>query len=358
MRAHPLPHTAGLPSLVFHGARRAAALAGLALLAGLAGCGGGGGDSAAPPPATGPTLAEREAAVRGTAGTNAACVVAQPFYWTVGDATGALAGQSVGTGAPGAQTAMSIASASKWLYGAYVAELRAGALSADDLRHLTFSSGYTQFDACLQTQTVAQCQTYQGPLINNGGYVAGDEGRFNYSGGHMQRHATLVGLGPDDNAALAQAIVGGLGGGIALAYTQPQLAGGAATTAAEYGRVLQRIVAGQLRMTALLGSSAVCTNPLTCASAGATPIPLSESWHYSIGHWVEDDPSVGDRAFSSPGAFGFYPWVDAGKRWWGVLARYSTNGSGDPNPALRPYMQSVQCGRLLRAAWLDATPRP
>ena len=66
------------------------------------------------------------------------------------------------------------------------------------------------------------------------------------------------------------------------------------------------------------------------------------SWHYSIGQWVEDDPVSGDGAFSSPGAFGFYPWVDAGKSWYGIVARSVTNG----------YYESAQCGGLICKAWL------
>jgi len=334
--------------------RHATALAALLLTA----CGGSssGGDS----PSTGsPGAAEREAAARATALNHPACVTAQPFYWTIGDTSGPLAGASVGTGAPGAGTNMSIASASKWLYASHVAELRQGALSAEDVKFLTFSSGYTGFDDCLQGQTVAECQSYQGTLIHNGDYVAAHDGKFYYSGGHMQKHATLpsMGLGPDDNAALAQHIAAGLNGTMSLAYTQPQLAGGAYTNATEYGRFLQRVLSGQLRMGSLLDANKVCTNPTTCATAVVTPIPLTESWHYSIGHWVEDDPAVGDGAFSSPGAFGFYPWIDANRRYWGVLARYSVTGTGNADPMQRPYVQSVMCGRQIRAAWLSGVAR-
>ena len=88
----------------------------------------------------------------------------------------------------------------------------------------------------------------------------------------------------------------------------------------------------------------MCTNPLTCVTARSTPIPPNESWHYALGHWVENDPSAGDGAFSSPGALGFYPWVDASRQGYGVLARESTAGS--------PAMDSVRCGRLIRQAWV------
>ncbi len=348
----------------------------LAAAASLSGCGGGGdagatdteatssatnstsADTSSPAdtptttPTQGPTLVQRAAAARQTAETNAHCVAVQPFHWQIGDASGRLAGGGAGTNPPTALTRMSVASASKLVYGAYVAELRGGQLSAEDVRFLTFTSGFTQFDLCLRDQTVAECQSYQGALIHNGGYVHDNDGLFYYSGGHMQMHATLVGLGADDNAALAREVNTRLGLPGGIDYGQPQLAGGVQTTAESYGRFLQRIVAGRLKINALLGTHAVCTNPTTCATAASTPVPANESWHYSIGHWVEDDPQVGDGAFSSPGAFGFYPWIDKDKLWWGTLAREdhsdSTVGQG---------ARSTYCGRQIRAAWLSGRPR-
>jgi hypothetical protein len=75
----------------------------------------------------------------------------------------------------------------------------------------------------------------------------------------------------------------------------------------------------------------------------ASPTPVGESWSYSIGHWVDADPVVGDGAFSSTGAFGFHPWIDASKTSYGVLARRTAvPGTGS---------ESAACGRLLRKAW-------
>ncbi|WP_374563021.1 hypothetical protein [Ideonella sp.] len=303
-----------------------------------------------------PTMAERIAAAHSTAENNALCQAVRPFYWSVGDATGPRTDGRVGLMAPGAHTMMSIASASKLIDGAYVVEQLGVRLTDDEVSYLNFTSGYTEFDRCLKDQTVAECQSYQSRRIHNGGYVPENKGRFYYSGGHMQKQATLVGLGPDDNTALAAHINAGLGG-TAFQYTQPQLAGGVKTNAAEYGRFLQHIVDGQLKIRALLGTHAVCTNPATCPTAVYSPIPSDESWHYSVGHWVEDDPVVGDGAFSSPGAFGFYPWIDAGKRWWGVLARESIVNLGRADKTATPAAESLYCGRQIRAAWLSGQPR-
>ena len=297
-----------------------------------------------------PGLAARRAAAATAAQSDPACAAAQPFHWSVGDAGGRLAEGSVGSGAPLADTAMAIASASKWLYAAYVAQQRGGAPTDDDRRMLNFTSGWTGFDVCLPGQTVAQCQAHDGLFIHNGGFDAAHVGRFNYSGGHMQKHALLMGLGDADNVVLARQVGDALG--LELAYSQPQLAGGGVTSATQYGRFLQRLTAGRLQMAQLLQADAVCTNPETCPSAVYSPVGGVYSWRYAWGHWIEDDPVSGDGAFSSAGAFGFYPWVDASRTWWGIVARRSEGelGAGQNQ---RPARESAACGARIRTAWIQ-----
>ena len=85
------------------------------------------------------------------------------------------------------------------------------------------------------------------------------------------------------------------------------------------------------------------------ANPSATPITSGANWHYSLGHWVEDDSALGDDgAFSSTGAFGFYPWIDAARSHYGVLARVGLPGSGN---------ESAACGKLIRQAWLSGQAR-
>jgi hypothetical protein len=79
-----------------------------------------------------------------------------------------------------------------------------------------------------------------------------------------------------------------------------------------------------------------------------SPSPLA--WHYSYGHWVEDEPGTGDGAFSSPGKFGFYPWIDASKTYYGIVAREDLTPGGTIQTA--PYYQSALCGRAIRKALL------
>ncbi|RZL39196.1 MAG: hypothetical protein EOP35_04210 [Rubrivivax sp.] len=303
---------------------------------------------------------DRAAAARQTAESAATCVAAQPFYWEIGDATQLLAGGKAGEGAPERSTQMAIASASKWLYGAFVAERRQGQLTAEDVKFLHFQSGYTRYRVCRRDQAIAACQ--QSLLNGRGRKDTATENRFDYNGGHMQQHAVLMGLGeqgPDGLAlAVKQALAPALGDDWRLSYSQAMPAGGGVTSAADYSRFLRALLDGRLQLGALLGTEAVCTNPRRCpGDAVKTPIPAAESWHYSLGHWVEDDPQLGDGAFSSPGAFGFYPWISADKRFYGVVAREQRGGLLSGDISEKPATASVACGRQIRAAWLDGRAR-
>ena len=94
-----------------------------------------------------------------------------------------------------------------------------------------------------------------------------------------------------------------------------------------------------------LGTHRVCANPDAAGcDAIASPISGTEDWGYSLGHWVEDDPVVGDGAYSSPGAFGFYPWISGDKSLYGILAREDADSTAG--------FKSALCGRLIRQAWV------
>jgi hypothetical protein len=303
---------------------------------------------------------QRAAAAQQTAQSAGSCRATQPFYWEIGDAHGALAGGAAGADAPARDTQMHIASASKLVYSAYVAERRSGVLTDEDIRLLTFRSGYTRFRTCRRNQTEGACLN---SLLNGAGSLdPATEGRFDYSGGHMQKHASLMGLGDMGNEAMAAEIrqtLKQLGPDWHFSYTQPQPAGGGVSSVGDYARLLSAIVGGQLQIARLLGTHKVCTNPQTCPDeAIRTPIPSNESWHYSIGHWVEDDPRTGDGAFSSPGAFGFYPWISADRQYYGIVGRESRHGifSGDEEES--PAIQSVDCGRDIRHAWMTGQNQP
>ena len=307
-------------------------------------------------PGVAQTIAERTAAATTTSTTAAACTALPKFYWEIGDGSGALASGTYGTSPPTATTQMNIYSASKWIYGAYVYQLRGGVLSSADLRSVRMSDGYTQTSACILSSTVGACQS------NMGVQSAADVDKFYYASGHFQKHAAVdLGLASKTRATLATEIHSYLGNDWTFTYARTDLAGGGNTSAADYGTFLRKMLNGTVLLSGgALGSDAVCTytgatDPVTgrvnCASSSYSP--NGEAWNYSIGHWVESDPvwlaGGGDAAYSSPGLAGFYPWIDASRTYYGVLARIdlTANAGG----------ASTACGRLIRKAWLTATPQ-
>lgn len=309
--------------------------------AALAACGGSGGDGGSPP-ASGPDQATRIAAAQQTAANNAFCTALGPFYYELGDRNGAIVSGAIGS-TYSATTQMNVASASKWLFGAYVAEVRGGVLSQADTRATHMLSGYASMGSlCLPNATVASCFTMAG----NDTYTPAKLDRYNYDSGHFQKWGVDNGMAAMTGADVANAYQATLG--ITSSFNGPLLAGGAIMSAADYAVFLRRILNSQLHIASLLGDQKTCSQPgAACPTADYSPI-TAEAWSYSVGHWVEDDPAVGDGTFSSAGAFGFYPWVDSTKTYYGILAREDTTGTN------RGYA-SAQCGRLIRKAYISGT---
>lgn len=287
------------------------------------------------------------------------CLASQPFYWEIGNKIKPLATGSSGKHAPQADSSLRIASATKWWFGAYVVQLRKGNLSKTDISALTMRSGYTsqRFRRCIsrsdkrqQALTVQDCFQANGWFgKSNHHHEPSHQGIYFYNGGHFQHWAVSNGLGPLNSSALASAFRHTLSNSLSIAFDTPQPAGGGISSAATFGRFLRLILQGKLLIKNYLGTHAVCTHPQHCPEQTAyTPVPDDLSWSYSLGHWVEDDPASGDGAFSSPGFFGFYPWIDASKRWYGIIAR-EKRGLFE-----RPAQQSAKCGAAMRQAWLSA----
>ncbi len=308
------------------------------------------------------TMAQQVAAATATAQTNPNCTrsVLGDYYWEVGDVNGPLASGTVGSTVT-ATTPLSIDSASKWIYASYVAQYDGGAVPAAQVPYLNFTSGYSNFGnagRCLQTDTVATCVAR-----NNSTQNPATTGYFYYDSGHMEVHAnTFMGQGPSVTTALNNSIltsVFNISSPSTLGYSSPLMAGAVYSSGSTYGTFLRRILSGTLAMKELLGTNKVCTNPFTCPTAKFSPMQTSgESWNYSLGHWVEDDPVVGDHAFSSAGLAGFYPWIDQTKTYYGVIARtVSLPGS------FQGYV-SAKCGRMIRQAFVtgvattSTTPTP
>jgi hypothetical protein len=191
-----------------------------------------------------PTDAERAAAATRTASTNLLCGarVLGPFYWEIGRREGTLVSGSVtprgSTVTITADTLLSVASASKWVFAAYAVERFGNTASARPFLNLT--SGYSNFRTsdCPTDGTVAEC------LPGSRNRKESTAKMFHYDGGHMQQHAINIGLGPLDNDGLGVEISSILGTQPPVAYAQPGIAGGISTTARDYSAFLRRLLVG------------------------------------------------------------------------------------------------------------------
>jgi hypothetical protein len=287
-----------------------------------------------------PTESAKIAAASATANNNSFCSLIYPFYWEIGSANGSLGSGTTGDNSVTSTTTLSIASASKLIFASYVVEKRNGSLTTDDIKSLNFTSGYSTFSSCVGYVTVNGCYT------GTSAYVPADDNKYYYSGGHMQKLAAVdLGLAALGVAGLATELSTFLGSDIGITFSIPQPAGGIRLSAEGYGIFLRKILNGNLRIIENLGSNSVCTNVSVCPTTSvSTPIPSTESWNYSLGHWIENDSVQGDGSFSSPGLYGFYPWINSDKTRYGIIARYDTG--------INAYWESVECGRLIRKAYV------
>lgn len=220
-------------------------------------------------------------------------------------------------------------------------------------------------------------------LACNSTYTAANDGLFSYGGGHFQRFALAATAGitdpgdgetnyglPDGNldgtpsagaSGLAATVLASfqLSSLTGFLYDFPQLAGGVQTSAAGYAPILQAILSGSLVMKGYLGADPICawtksppTDPTATCNAVYSPINY-EALHYSYAHWVEDDPMNGDGSFSSPGKFGFYPWIDASKSFYGIISRHQApTGVVAGQSTVGEGWASLLCGRQIRKAFL------
>lgn len=287
------------------------------------------------------TLNDRISAAHKAAREAEECKVIQPFYYELGNKSHALFGDSIGVDAPDAVTEMDIASASKWIMGAYTVEKLQGRLSPSNIRLLNFSSGYDQFSKCGQTLTVEDCQKSG----TNGNQTIQNIGKFNYNGGHLQKLGVVLGLGAFDVVSLGNEVSSVVG--INIKYFSPQLAGAVETSANEYSKFLRSMMNNELLIGRLLGKHAICASPAFCPqSAIGSPIASDLDYDYSLSHWVENDAKKGDGSFSSAGAFGFYPWVDKNKSFYGIIARKNLSaGAGQ---------KSMLCRQEIRKAFMKS----
>lgn len=287
------------------------------------------------------------------AASGAACDDVRPFYWEIGGESGSpiVSGQVGGT-TYDRNTVMGIASASKWIFGAYVLERYlgppTGTSGATIISALNMSEGHTSFSpvSCAFTTYVNGCH-----VIGSNDDVDGSKvGYFNYGGGDGQYAAAdtgLLALNAKNKTTLLAEVNSYLSLDSDFSYNFPAVAGGMSASAAAYAEFLQNLMNGTYTMSYYLGDNAVTTQCAECSSPFGTA-----DVHYSYFHWIEDNSggtlpnstvlTAGDGSFSSPGALGFYPWISADQETYGIVATDDAS-----------FQESYVCGKAIREAYFD-----
>jgi D-alanyl-D-alanine-carboxypeptidase/D-alanyl-D-alanine-endopeptidase len=327
-------------------------LAAICLMATVSACGGGGGDPApvpAPAPAPAPTpFASVDAAAN-------AAFVAQGISGmglSIYNAQGTKVFEKM-YGSFSADQRVAIASASKLVAGLTIMRLiTQGYLSLDSttgtvlgwtgtqgtitLRQLlSFTSGLDREHPCtlLPNLTLAECVA----LIGAQPLVAPPGTRYDYGSSHLHVAARMaeVVTGAAWNDLFNTQLKTPLAiGAEAVFYTAPRqgtgtgnplIAGGLRATMNEYAKLLaldfnRGVHQGTPLITAAL-FDAQGTEPYPNAVIGLSPFAShGYPFHYGLAAWTEcTPPAVNCQVISSPGAFGFTPWLDRDGGYYAIL---------------------------------------
>lgn len=319
----------------------------------LAGCGGG--DSGSDPPPMQPA-ADFSAVNRAMDSAFAAQGV--PMAIAVFDSSGAKVHEYT-LGGFSSDQRVAIASASKLVSGVVLFRLiDEGYLSLDSttgavlgwsgpnaaitLRQLlSFTSGLDPRQPCTGNAltTLAACVE----LISEAEVSAPPATRFDYGSTHLHVAARMAEVitGSNWNAIFAQQLRDPLGIAAdaqyytfprqAIGTTNPLVAGGLRMTMNEYARVLRLVYdKGQwqgmtLAPVALFDEQA--RQPYPDVVIGASPAEANGfDMKYGLTAWLEcSTPATGCARISSPGAFGFTPWIDRAAGYYAILGMETTS---------------------------------
>ena len=281
------------------------------------------------------------------------CSLMGDFYWEIGSSSAVLAsGKRPNANASvDRDTKHDIASASKMVFGAFALQDNKNkgftSLTQSQTGKLTMISGHTTQNTlrCASSPTVSHC-------LNNGTPTQTRVGKFYYDGEHFQKLMTDQGYGSAGRSGIDNAYSAALG---QFGFTAGNVAvsGNLEGSAAGYAEFLKKVMKNELELGSKLGFGVVCADAAAfqnkCVARGlprALYSPVNEPWDYSYGHWVEKENGSRVDAYSSPGLFGFYPWISPDKSLYGIISRKSN--------ALNAYTNSFKCGRAIRKAYLAA----
>lgn len=257
---------------------------------------------------------------------------------------------------------IAIASASKWIAGVILLDVVArGELSLTSttgqvlgwtgqagtitLRHLlSFTSGLREEAACtlnpLTTLQACVAAIAQEPL------VAAPGTRYDYGSTHLHVAARMaeVATGRTWQQLVRERLTDPLGlptsvrfytfPGQSLGLANPLVAGGMRASARDYARLLGLIYHKGRLGSVTLGTPALfdeqAREPYPGVVIGSSPAQ-SQGWafRYGLAAWLQcTTPATGCAVLSSPGAFGFTPWINRDAGYYATIAMEEVIGSG------------------------------
>lgn len=197
---------------------------------------------------------------------------------------------------------------------------------------MAFTTGFNQkpFDpTCINdgVSTLAACVQE----IHDGGTDSAPGTQFSYGPEHMQIGALMAATttGTDFISLMDHELFTPFGLSDATRFSpqsgdNPRFSGSLQSTANDYGKLLTAFLDGSLtpNRTALIADR---TETVFLAYRPEATRSGMRDWHYAFGFWRECDTGwnaacADDPIISSPGAFGFTPWVDVDRGYWGIIA--------------------------------------
>jgi CubicO group peptidase (beta-lactamase class C family) len=134
--------------------------------------------------------------------------------------------------------------------------------------------------------------------------------------------------------------------------------GGGESNLRDYGRILRMLTRrGELDGVRLLSPEAVASmfvERTVGLPVGEVP-PNAQGFGYAFGMWVEQRGPGGEAlVLSSPGAFGFTPWIDLERGAWGIVMVRGSNGLLAPSiRVIRDAIESALDASICRPCPLD-----
>lgn len=314
-------------------------------------CGSGGGSNPIAPTPSDATVASTEPVSWQSATDAVDASTIDAVRLVIGDANGIFLNFEKGS-FPADETHL-IASASKWLSALVIHRLiEQGVMQAEDhpqkylsywssdpadsrskvtLRQLlAFTSGFNRGSnsACVEDRSTALQDCAES--IYQSGLAAEPGSEFSYGPTHLHIAAAMaeVASGLGYSELFEQSLVMGLSLSDKTrlqvpSRTNPRVAGGAQTSVNDQIKVLQ----------ALLNGGALTQTDAFYADGTAAPVVFDyrppavvNDWHYAQGAWricekqLWDESCSNTQVLTSPGAFGWTPWIDADRQYFGLIA--------------------------------------